>query len=366
MLLGATGHTGRLTAEALARAGSRPLLVGRDPHKLTGLATSLDGETETAVVDVTSTEGELALRDLLAPGDVLVSTVGPFLKYGETAVRAATETGAKYLDSTGEPPFVRTVFTRFGPLAERSGAGLVTAFGYDYVPGNLAAELALRRADPERARRVEIGYFMTNIKGRAFSRGTMVSLAGVLGETSYTFADGQLRDEPPAQRVADFPAGDRVRQAVSIGASEHFALPAAHPNLVDVDVYLGWFGKSTRSVSQASRIGAKVPVLTTAASRIAGMVASRLPEAPDPRSELASAAVVAIVRSGDGQRLAEVELRGASPYRFTAEMLAWGARKALEGGMSGTGALGPVAAFGLDELEAGCAQAGLRQHRAES
>jgi hypothetical protein len=32
---------------------------------------------------------------------------------------------------------------------------------------------------------------------------------------------------------------------------------------------------------------------------------------------------------------------------------------AAEGGLRGSGALGPVAAFGLDELEAGCASAGI-------
>lgn len=34
------------------------------------------------------------------------------------------------------------------------------AFSYDYVPGNLAAALALTRAG-ERASRIEIGYFLT-------------------------------------------------------------------------------------------------------------------------------------------------------------------------------------------------------------
>ena len=34
------------------------------------------------------------------------------------------------------------------------------AFSYDYVPGNLAAALALTRAS-ERASRIEIGYFLT-------------------------------------------------------------------------------------------------------------------------------------------------------------------------------------------------------------
>src|SRR3712207_8703476 len=42
-----------------------------------------------------------------------------------------------------EPPFIRRVFEDFGP---RARSPLVTAFGYDYVPGNLAAAVALEKA----------------------------------------------------------------------------------------------------------------------------------------------------------------------------------------------------------------------------
>ena len=49
------------------------------------------------------------------PGDVLVSTVGPFAKWGDAAVRAAiAAAGATYLDSTGEPVFIRRVFEELG------------------------------------------------------------------------------------------------------------------------------------------------------------------------------------------------------------------------------------------------------------
>ena len=45
--------------------------------------------------------------------------------------------------------------------------------------------------------------------------------------------------------------------------------------------------------------------------------------------------------------------------RLTAGFLAWGAQTAAAGGLQGAGALGPVDAFGLDELERGCAEAGI-------
>ena len=79
---------------------------------------------------------------------MLVSTAGPFLKFGRPVVAAAVDAGVVYLDSTGEPPFIRQVFEEFGPRAQRTGAVLLTAFGYDFVPGNLAGALALQAAGP--------------------------------------------------------------------------------------------------------------------------------------------------------------------------------------------------------------------------
>ena len=52
-------------------------------------------------------------------------------------------------------------------------------------------------------------------------------------------------------------------------------------------------------------------------------------------------------------------MTGVDPYTFTAGVLAWAARRVAADGMLATGALGPDGAFGLDELEAGCREAGL-------
>jgi short subunit dehydrogenase-like uncharacterized protein len=69
--------------------------------------------------------------------------------------------------------------------------------------------------------------------------------------------------------------------------------------------------------------------------------------------------VIAEAFNASGTLLARVELKGVNGYTFTGEMLAWAAQRALEHGVHGAGALGPVEAFGLHELEAGCAEIGL-------
>src|ERR671935_2457585 len=114
VLFGATGYTGDLTARALVARGARPVLAGRDKARVRALAEELGG-LEWKVADVARPD---SVRALVERGDVLVSTVGPFTRWGEPAVEAAIAAGAHYLDSTGESAFIRQVFERFGPGAQ--------------------------------------------------------------------------------------------------------------------------------------------------------------------------------------------------------------------------------------------------------
>ena len=181
VLFGATGYTGRLVAAALLARGADPVLAARDRKRTEALAGELAGDgppPEVAEADVHRPE---TVRALVDRGDVLVSTVGPFARWGAAAVEAAIDAGAHYLDSTGEPGFIRDVFHRWGPRALVAEAALVPAFGYDWVPGNLAGALALRDGG-DAVTRLDIGYFVTGSVGPgSLSGGTRASAAGVLG-----------------------------------------------------------------------------------------------------------------------------------------------------------------------------------------
>src|SRR5262245_56448951 len=198
VLFGASGYTGGRAAAAMVARGLRPVLLGRDDDKLAVLAERLGG-LETAYADVAD---RTSLYEVIRPDDVLVSTVGPFHKMGWVAIRAAVDAGAIYLDSTGEPPFIRSVHEWFGPEAEGTGAALLTAFGHDYVPGVLAGALALRDAGPAAAR-VDVGYFVSG-RGRLFSRGTLYSLLGIALEPGYAYRSGAMRDEPAGSHLRRF------------------------------------------------------------------------------------------------------------------------------------------------------------------
>jgi len=322
--------------------------------------------------------GNAYLLDLLGPGDVLVSTAGPFLQVGRPIVAAAVDAGAVYLDSAGEPPFIRQVFEEFGPRAERTGAVLLTAFGYDYVPGNLAGALALQAAGPAAAR-VQVGYFVRGNMRRGTSAGTRASAAGVLLAAGYTFRDGRIVTERTAAHVTSFEIDGKKKEAFSIGSSEHFALPRLRPPaagadgspaqaaLTDVGVYIGWLGHATRLVHYGSALAAPLssmpgvlPVVDALARRI------QRSRAGPGAAESFRSDVVAVARDARGAKLAAVHLTGGDPYSFTASILAWAAGKAAAEGVRAAGALGPAEAFGADALENACANAGFhREIRAQ-
>jgi short subunit dehydrogenase-like uncharacterized protein len=370
VLFGATGYTGRLTAEAMVRAGLAPVLAGRRRDALArladqfaALAPSPASRPTIAVADVTN---PASVRDLLhSPDDVLVSTVGPFIEWGAPAIDAAIDAGAAYIDSTGEPPFIRRVFEHYGPRAQATGARLVTAFGYDYVPGNLAGALALRRCrrNGRHVARLDIGYFVDGTFG--ISSGTRASAAGVLLAPSFARKGGTLvARRSPGGRTRQFDLGrGRMWKAMPVAGSEHLALPLAEPGLNDIEVWLGWAGAWTSAASYAGTALGAVATVPGVGDRLMGGLRRRLSrttgEGPDASARAGASTVVqAEAADIDGRTLATVRLEGPSPYDLTAELLAWGAAMASTKSIS-AGAHGPVDAFGLEELERGCADMGL-------
>ncbi len=361
VLLGATGYTGTLVARALVARGARPVLAGRSADRLSALsdelADELGGALETRVADV----GQPAtVRALVGRGDVLVSTVGPFVRHGGPAVEAAVAAGAIYIDSTGEPAFIRRVVESDGPRARRTGAVLLPALGQDWVPGNVAGALALR-GPGQAATRLSVGYFAD---GGTASAGTLASATAAVLHPSYAWRDGALRTERVGARVVtfDLPGGRRAR-GVSAGGTEPFHLPGLAPRLRDVDVVVGSPGPLLRLVPAATGLlGAAlhVPGVRAGLRRLAVSRASGSAGGPDAaRRSRSRSHVLADACDARGVLLHRVRLDGPDGYDFTARFLAWAATRAADAGVRDVGALGPVQAFGLEALLDGVREAGV-------
>ncbi|MBY8883416.1 saccharopine dehydrogenase NADP-binding domain-containing protein [Streptomyces sp. PTM05] len=151
VLFGATGFTGGLTAEYLARhapEGCRWALAGRDPAKLERVRERL-AALDPACASLPLLTAEVAqadtLRDFAARTRVVISTVGPYLRYGEPLVAACAEVGTDYVDLTGEPEFVDLMYLKHHRAAVASGARIVHSCGFDSLPYDLGALLTVRQ-----------------------------------------------------------------------------------------------------------------------------------------------------------------------------------------------------------------------------
>ena len=139
VLFGATGFTGALTAEYLAAnapEGTRWALAGRNADKLAALRDRLGVDVPLLHADVTDAD---SLRDIAQRAVVVITTVGPYLNYGEPLVAACAEAGTDYVDLTGEPEFVDRMYLRHHERAVESGARIVHACGFDSIRGYVRA-----------------------------------------------------------------------------------------------------------------------------------------------------------------------------------------------------------------------------------
>jgi short subunit dehydrogenase-like uncharacterized protein len=140
VLFGATGFTGALTADYLAHnapPGARIALAGRNQTKLAGVREGL-GEAGAELPLLHADSGDAAsMRALAEATRVVITTVGPYINYGEPLVAACAAAGTDYVDLTGEPEFVDRMWLNYNDEAERSGARIVHSCGWDSIPHDL-------------------------------------------------------------------------------------------------------------------------------------------------------------------------------------------------------------------------------------
>ena len=109
VLYGATGFVGKLTAEYLARAGgnARIALAGRSADRLLAIRETLGESAQSWQVLTADASSPSTLDAMAARTQVVITTVGPYSRYGLPLVAACAAAGTDYADLTGEPPFVR-------------------------------------------------------------------------------------------------------------------------------------------------------------------------------------------------------------------------------------------------------------------
>ena len=198
VVYGATGFVGKLTAEYLASAGgdARIALAGRSQDKLLGVRDTLGESAQSWPLIAADASQPSTLNALAAQTQVVVTTVGPYIKYGLPLVAACAAAGTDYADLTGEPMFIRESIDVYHKQAIDSGARIVHSCGFDSIPSDLTVYALYERAQQDQTGELTDTNMVVRSFAGGFSGGTVVSMLEVLRTASA---------DPEARRVMNDP-----------------------------------------------------------------------------------------------------------------------------------------------------------------
>ncbi|MEM1363931.1 MAG: saccharopine dehydrogenase NADP-binding domain-containing protein [Pseudomonadota bacterium] len=176
VVYGASGFTGRLVAEYIQ--ATHPdlswAMAGRSLEKLAAVRAEM-GLPDSVPLLKADVSDPTSIRDMVRRTKIVITTVGPYLKYGEPLVAACAEAGKDYVDLCGEPPFMWNMIEKYDDVAKASGARIVHSCGYDSIPFDLGVYMLQEEA------KSRFGAPFKDVKGRvrgmkgAYSGGTALS-----------------------------------------------------------------------------------------------------------------------------------------------------------------------------------------------
>ncbi len=186
VLYGATSFVGQLTAQYFAQFIKNQeinfAIAGRNLEKLMDLSTKLNNPNISLIV--ANSNDEKSLDDMCSQTKLIISTVGPYLNYGEPVVKSCVTNGTDYIDLCGEMIFVRQMMDKYRTQAEQTGARLVSACGFDSLPSDLGVHYLQQQA---RAKHNQVCHNVSlkvkAIKG-GISGGTVASMVALMSLAS--------------------------------------------------------------------------------------------------------------------------------------------------------------------------------------
>jgi short subunit dehydrogenase-like uncharacterized protein len=365
VVFGATGFTGALTAEYLAGTTGAGdwAIAGRSAEKLDALRGRLPGDIPAIVADV----GDPAsLRALAESTRVLITTVGPYINYGEPVVAACAAAGTHYVDLTGEPEFVDLMWLRHHQQAQRTGAKLVHSCGFDSIPYDLGAFYSVGRLPEHEPIKLE-GFVRA---GGTFSGGTLHSAVHIMARLRHgrrVAAQRKRLEARPDDRRVRGVTGAPHRDEVAGG----WVLPAPTIDPITVlrsaralDRYGPDFSYSHYIVTKhlpvaaglAAGVGTVVALAQLPPTRKALLTLKDPGDGPSPEQRAKGWFKVRFRGEGGGRRLV-TEVTGGDPgYGETSKMLAESALSLAHDDLPDrAGQLTPAVAMGhalIDRLRA--------------
>jgi short subunit dehydrogenase-like uncharacterized protein len=187
IVFGATSFAGQILCDYLflrhgADGDVKWAMAGRSKRKLESVRASLgDGASGLELITADAADKD-ALREMCRQTRVVISTVGPYALYGSPLVRVCVDTGADYVDLTGETHWIHRMLQAHEAEAKKSGARIVHCCGFDSIPSDLGVYFLQKTAlekfgEPATQIRMQVA----RIKGAA-SGGTVASIVNIARE----------------------------------------------------------------------------------------------------------------------------------------------------------------------------------------
>ena len=144
ILYGATGFTGKLAmAYLIKQYGVKPnnfiwAIAGRRGEALESLKQELcPNDSNLLDVLVADSSNLQALSDMVSKTKVVISTVGPYNKYGKLLVEACANLGVHYADISGETDFMRYCIDKYEDIAKLNKSKIIIHCGHDSIPWDI-------------------------------------------------------------------------------------------------------------------------------------------------------------------------------------------------------------------------------------
>lgn len=338
VLFGATGFTGELTAAYLAEhapESCRWALAGRNAAKLEAVRDRLS-KINPACADLpllhADADDAASLRAVAESTRVVITTVGPYLLYGEPLVAACAEAGTDYVDLTGEPEFVDRMYLAHHEQAVRTGARIVHACGFDSIPHDLGAYFTVQQLPKDEPIRLR-GVVRSNA---TFSGGTFHSAMTAFSrarQMKQAFGERRRKEPRPEGRKVRTIAGKPGRDAALgywllplptidpiVVARSAAALPAYGPDFG----YSHYAGLETLRYTVGGTVGIAALALAAQVPPVRKALMKRIKPGDGPSESRRAKSWFTVDFLGEaGGKTVHTRVSGGDPgYTETAKMLA--------------------------------------------
>lgn len=189
VLYGATSFVGQITAHYLTEFLSNTkdkdgadvtwAIAGRDEAKLNELQSKLGSTVD---IILANSDDADSLDEMTKQTQVIISTVGPYLKYGEPLIKSCTTHGTDYVDLTGEAIFIKDMMDKYQDAAKQSGARIVNSCGFDSIPSDLGVYFTQTQAEEKFGRACDVIHMRVKAAKGGLSGGTIASMATIFEE----------------------------------------------------------------------------------------------------------------------------------------------------------------------------------------